>query len=205
MFLGNINLFSIHTQEGGGNYLLCASVCVCIYIYIYISSVCVYMYTYTRNKINNLLCCRWHHVMYEVWTGNELILERVEEVNNKYGLTINRSKTNVMVIDQADNLPHITATNHIPLLPIYNSYQKVDQFSNLGSIIQTDGGSSRQIRHQIILERRSSQQVNTDLKEIFRNNKLQLLKALIFLVMLYGSQTQSGRCKACKFLWDVGL
>lgn len=65
------------------------------------------------------------------------LIKRVEEASNKYGLTINRSKTKVMVIDRAGVLSH---TN------VLNNYQKVNEFTYLGSIVQTDGGSSREIK-----------------------------------------------------------
>lgn len=39
------------------------------------------------------------------------LLKYVEEVSNKYGLTINKSKTKVMVVDQAGVLPHFMALN----------------------------------------------------------------------------------------------
>jgi len=45
------------------------------------------------------------------------LIKRVEEASNKYELTVNRSKTKVMVIDRAGELPH---TN------LLNSYQKVN-------------------------------------------------------------------------------
>jgi hypothetical protein len=74
---------------------------------------------------------------------NQLI-KHVEEASNKYALTINRNKTKVMVIDRAGVLPNIN---------VLNGYRKVNEFIYLGSIVQTDGGSSREIRRRITFGR----------------------------------------------------
>lgn len=47
------------------------------------------------------------------------LLKLTEESSNKYGLTINRNKTKVMVIDRAGVLPPTT---------VLNNYQKVEEF-----------------------------------------------------------------------------
>ncbi|KAL4098550.1 hypothetical protein QTP88_023137 [Uroleucon formosanum] len=110
------------------------------------------------------------------------LIKRVEEASNKYGLTINKSKTKVMVIDRAGVLSH---TN------VLNTYQKVNEFTYLVSIVQTDDGSSREIKRRVTLRRESVSRLTpiwTD-NHISRNSKLRLLKALTFSVMLYGSET----------------
>lgn len=75
------------------------------------------------------------------------LIKRVEEASNKYGLTINRSKTEVMVIDQARVLSH---TN------VLNNYQKENEFTYLGSIVQTDSGSSREIKRRFTIGREAA-------------------------------------------------
>jgi len=57
------------------------------------------------------------------------LLKRIEEASNKYGLTITRSKTKVIVLDRAEVLLFTI---------VLNSYQKMDELIYLGSIIQTD-------------------------------------------------------------------
>ncbi|XP_050437240.1 pre-mRNA 3' end processing protein WDR33-like [Adelges cooleyi] len=113
-------------------------------------------------KINNLwfaddttLCTKLEPEMSQ-------LLKLVEEASNKYGLTINRSKT-----------------------------KKVDEFTYLGSIVQADGGSSRETRRRVILGREAVSRLIPILKDchISRNTKLRPLKALTFSVMLYKSET----------------
>jgi hypothetical protein len=110
------------------------------------------------------------------------LIKRVEEASNKYGVIINRNKTKVMIIGRAGVLPH---TN------VLNGYQKVNEFIYLGSIVQEDGGSSREIRRRVTLRREAVSWLIPIWKDnhISRNSKLRLLKALTFSAMLYGSET----------------
>lgn len=62
------------------------------------------------------------------------LLKCTEESSNKYGLTINRKKTMVIVIDRADLLPPTT---------VLKNYQKIEEFIYLGSLVQTNGSASR--------------------------------------------------------------
>lgn len=85
-------------------------------------------------KINNLgfaddtmLCAKSEKEM------NQL-LKCTKESSNKYGLTINRNKTKLMMIDQAGVLPSTT---------ILNDYQKVEEFIYLGSLVQVNVSVSR--------------------------------------------------------------
>jgi len=67
----------------------------------------------------------------------------------------------------------------------------VNEFIYLGSIVQADGGSSREIRRRVTLGREAVSKLTPIWKDnhISRNRKLRLLKALTFSVMLYGSET----------------
>ncbi|KAL4149349.1 hypothetical protein QTP88_003311 [Uroleucon formosanum] len=101
------------------------------------------------------------------------LIKHVEEASNKYGLTINKSKTKVMVIDRIGVLSH---TNEL------NNYQKVNGFKYLGSIVQTDGRSSREIKRRVTLGREAVIRLTPIWKDnhISRYSKLRLLKALTF-------------------------
>lgn len=108
------------------------------------------------------------------------LLKCIKEASNEYGLTINKSKTKVMVKDRARVLPHTTTLN---------SYQKVDEVTYLDSLVQASVGSSKEIRRRIILETEAVRRLVPIWKDnyISRNNKLWLLKTLTFSVILYGS------------------
>ncbi|KAL4113049.1 hypothetical protein QTP88_016750 [Uroleucon formosanum] len=133
-------------------------------------------------KINNLRFADETTLSTKSEPDMSQLIKRVEEASNKYGLTINRNKTKVMVIDRAGVLPH---TN------VLNGYQKVNEFIYLGSIVQADGGSSKEIRRCVTLGREVVSRLTPIWKDnhISRNSKLRLLKALTFSVMLYGSET----------------
>lgn len=101
--------------------------------------------------------------------------------SNKYGLTINKNKTKVMVIDRARVLPSTT---------VLNNYQKIEEFIYLGSLIQANGNALRKIRRCIILGRKAVSKLIQIWKDnhISINSKLMLLRTLTFSVMLYGSE-----------------
>jgi len=67
----------------------------------------------------------------------------------------------------------------------------VNEFTYLGSIVQTDGGSSREIKRSVTLGREAVSRLTPIWKDnhVSRNSKLRLLNALTFSSMLYGSET----------------
>ena len=71
----------------------------------------------------------------------ELIV-KVKAVSYRLGLRINAMKTKVMVADRAENLPNSTALGE---------YEKVNTFVCLDSTVESNGGLSAEICHQIAL------------------------------------------------------
>lgn len=110
------------------------------------------------------------------------LLKKVEEESEKFGLTINKSKTKVMIVDR---------DNAIPPTNILDGFEKVEEFIYLGSLVQADGGGHKEIRRRIALGREAVSKLTPIWKDhnISRNNKLRLLKTLAFSVMLYGAET----------------
>ena len=74
-------------------------------------------------------------------------LERVDKYGNELGLTLNKSKTKVMVIDRSGRL---TVSNALQY------FEKVTNFTYLGSVVDSVGGSSTKIRRRIIVVREAT-------------------------------------------------
>ena len=70
------------------------------------------------------------------------LVNLVKIASEKLGLGINASKTKIMVVDQAKCLSASTALSE---------YDKINAFVYLGSIIETDGSLSAEIRRRIVL------------------------------------------------------
>lgn len=116
-----------------------------------------------------------------------LILGRLEEISAEYGLTINKAKTKVMIINRPeDNCPGIRELGDIEV---------VNRFAYLGSIIENNGGCEAEVQHRIQITRSAMGR----LKRIWADSavskalKIRLVNTLVFSVFLYGSETWSLR------------
>lgn len=110
------------------------------------------------------------------------LVKKVEDESFKFGLTINRGKTKIMIVDRTGVLPEST---------LLQEYERVDTFVYLGSLVDKDGGSTKEIRRRIILARAAVSKLTVVWKDaaITRRTKLRLLHTLVFPVLLYGAET----------------
>ena len=70
------------------------------------------------------------------------LIRLVRMISEDLGLFINVGKTKVMVVDRAGHLPESEALNE---------FEKVNSFMYLGSLVDADGGSAKEIRRRIAL------------------------------------------------------
>ena len=112
----------------------------------------------------------------------ENLLKRVEEESQKLGLTINKGKTKIMIVDRGKLLPDTAAPS---------GYEQVSQFIYLGSMVDSEGGSTKEIKRRIALARDATVRLTTIWKDraITQGTKLKLLKTLVFPVFLYAAET----------------
>lgn len=104
------------------------------------------------------------------------------EESKKAGLEINITKTKKLVINNIDNT--VLTINNIPI-------ECVNEFSYLGSIITTEGGTSADIQNRI----HKARSTFGSMRNIWRSKKLKLstkikvYNATIKPILLYGSET----------------
>lgn len=67
------------------------------------------------------------------------LLDRMEQISEEMGLSINRSKTKVMVVDRSGTLELTGALN----------LEVVDNFIYLGSSVANDGSCEKEVRRRI--------------------------------------------------------
>ena len=108
------------------------------------------------------------------------LLMKVNEESEKVGLKLNIQKTKIM------------ASGPITSWQIYGeTVETVADFIFLGSKITTDGDCSHEIKRPLLLGR----EVMTNLNSIFKSRditlptKVHLVKAMVFLVVMYGCES----------------
>lgn len=115
------------------------------------------------------------------------LLNILEQHSAACGLSINYSKTKVMIVDREhDNHPEITSVGRC---------QVVQSFVYLGSLIDNSGGCEVEVRRRI----QQARSAMTKLTKIWRDNnitkatKMSLVQSLVFSIFLYGSETWTVR------------
>ena len=105
---------------------------------------------------------------------------KVKEESEKFGLKLNIQKTKIM------------AFRPIPSLQIYGeTMETVTEFISLGSKITADGDCCHEIKRTLHLQRK----VMTNLDSISKSRnitlpaKVHLVKAMVFLVIMYGCES----------------
>jgi hypothetical protein len=113
--------------------------------------------------------------------ANEIQLIETESKN--FGLTLNRSKTKIMIIDKQRTA--------IPNNTILNDIEVVDTFNYLGALINNNGTCRDEIKRRINLGRIAMNNLQKTWKDnhITKQTKLNLIKSLIFSIVLYGAET----------------
>lgn len=119
-----------------------------------------------------------------------ILLERMERISNDMGLSINRHKTKIMVIDRTNTLKLTGALN----------LQKVDYFVYLGSTITNNGSCEPDVRRRIGMAKSAMSQLHKTWRDrnISLKTKIKLVHTLVFPIFLYGAETWTLRSTDCK-------
>ena len=130
-----------------------------------------------RRNINNLRYADETTLMAESEEELKSLLMKTKEESEKVGLKLNIQKTKIMASG--------------PITSWEIDGEMVSDFIFLGSKITTDGDCSHEIKRCLLLRRK----VMTNLDSIFKSRdislptKVRLVKAMIFLVVMYGCES----------------
>ena len=105
----------------------------------------------------------------------------IENISAQFGLTINATKTHMMVIDAESDADQV-------IIVAGKAIGRVERFKFLGSIVTNDSNSSTEINVRLAIAR----QVMRQLTEIWKSAeklKKQLVKSLVWSIALYGSES----------------
>ena len=123
---------------------------------------------------------RWYHSNGRKWRGLKSLLLRVKEESGKAVLKLNIPKTKIM--------PSVSITSW------QIEGKKAEAVANiliLGSRITADGNCSHEIRRRLLLGRKAMTNQDRVLKrkEITLPTKVHVVKAIAFLVVMYGCES----------------
>lgn len=109
------------------------------------------------------------------------LFDRMERNSKDLGLSINRSKTKVMVVDRASKLT-LSGTHNLEI---------VNNFIYLGSTISNTGSCEDEIRRRIGMSKSAMSQLERIWKDrkITNKTKIALVSSLVFSIFLYGAET----------------
>ena len=109
------------------------------------------------------------------------LIDRVKAVSERLELRINAAKTKVMAVDRAESFPNSTDLGE---------YKKVNFFVYLGSSIESNGGSSAEIRRRIALRKAAVTRLRsvTCSTNISRGTRKRIIRSLVFSVLIYGQR-----------------
>ena len=116
------------------------------------------------------------------------LLMKVKEESEKVGLKLNIQKTNTM------------ASSHITSWQIDGeTMEKMTDFIFLGSKITADGDCSHLIKRCLLLGRKAMTNIDSILKSggITLPTKIQLVKAMVFPVVIYGCESWTVKKAEC--------
>ena len=135
-----------------------------------------------RRNINNLRYADDTTLMVESEEELKSLLMKVKEGSEKVGLKLNIQKTKIMASGPITSWGLDGET-----------VETVSDFIFLGSKITADGDCSHEINRRLLLERK----IMTNLDSIFKSRditlstKVHLIKAMVFLVMMYACESWS--------------
>ena len=130
-----------------------------------------------RRNINNLRCADDTTLMAESKEELKSLLMKVKKESEKVGLKLNIQKTKIM------------ASSPITSWQIDGeTVEAVADFIFWGSKISADGDCSHEIKRCLLLERKVMTNLDSILKsrDITLPTKVHLVKAMVFLVVMYG-------------------
>ena len=129
------------------------------------------------------------HILAETEEELKSLLMKVKEESDKVGLKLNIQKTKIM------------ASGPITSWEIDGeTVETVSDFNFLGSQITADGDCSHEIKRRLLLERK----VMTNLDSVFKSRditlstKVRLIKAMFFLVVMYGCESWTVKKAECR-------
>ena len=135
----------------------------------------------TRRKINNLRYADDTTIMAKSKKELKSLLLKVKEESEKAGLKLNIQKTKIMT------------SGPITLWQIYGeTMETATDFILLGSKITVDGECSHEIKRSLLLGRKAMTSLESILKSrdvIYFANKVHLVKAMVFPVVMYGCES----------------
>ena len=115
------------------------------------------------------------------------LLMKVKEESEKVGLKLNIRKTKIM------------ASGPITSWEIDGeTVETVSDFIALGSKITADGDCSHEIKRRLLLGRKAMTNLDSILKSITLPTKVCLIKALVFPVVMYGSESWTVKKVECQ-------
>ena len=117
------------------------------------------------------------------------LLMKVKEESEKVGLKLNIQKTKIM------------ASGPITSLQIDGeTMETVTDIISLGSNITADGDSSHEIKRCLLLGRKAMTNLDSTLKrrDIALPTKVRLVKAMVFLVVMYGCESWTIKKAECR-------
>ena len=113
----------------------------------------------------------------------QTLIQRVHDVSKKYGMEINIPKTKAMIISHEDQL-------QVNIKLDDTSLDQVNRFKYLGVTLSPSNDSTSEIKSRLLLASTALgklQKVWSD-KDITLSTELRLLNALVYPVLLYGSE-----------------
>ena len=133
-----------------------------------------------RRNINNLRYADDTIIMAESEEELKSLLMKVKVESEKVGLKLNIQKTKIM------------ASGPITSRQIHGeTMETVTDFIFLGSKITTDGDCSHEMKRRLLLGRKVMTNLHSILKsrDITLPTKIRLVKAMVFLVVMYGCES----------------
>ena len=132
-----------------------------------------------REKSQSPQIYRWHHPYGRKWRGAKNLLMKVKEESEKFGLKLNIQK--------------IRSWCPVPSLQGKQIGKQWKQWQTifLGSKITADGDCSHEIKRRLLLGRKDMINQDSILKsrDITMPTKVCLVKAMVFLVVMYGCES----------------
>lgn len=114
------------------------------------------------------------------------LLRRVERASEMVGLSVNKMKTKVMVVDRAGTF---VRTGELTELEFVN------EFVYLGTLISNQGGCDKEIRRRTQMAKAAMSKLTRiwQNRKVSNTTKTRLVRALVFSIFLYGSESWSIR------------